>query len=117
MIVFASVIKAENNTFIDVHFVRDSVLVLINGVVVSSLIEGICLNTCGLPARHSEFFCKLFAPEAATFVYLAKSNWPADALEIWSCLNMALFAYLFITNPKLGLSFSEMSQDYAAITS
>ena len=82
---------------------------LINGAFVSSLIEGICLNAPGLPARHSEVFCKRFAPEAAAFVYLAKSNWPAGALEVWSCLNMALSAgalvYInhFHAQPMLGL--------------
>ena len=92
MIMFASVMKADNNTFIGEHFVQDSALVLLSGAVISSQVEVLCLNAFRLPANDPVAFCQYFAPEATAFVYLAKSQWPTDTMEVWSCLNMALFA-------------------------
>ena len=100
MIISVPALKAENGnglkmehnkTFFDDNFVPDSALVLLNGAVNSAIIEAICLKTTALPANDQAVFCHYFAPEAITFIYLCKSQWPEYAIEIWSSMNMVLF--------------------------
>ena len=89
-IVFVSKAKADNNTFIDEHFIQDSTLVLASGFLASALIESLCLYIPGLPPNRPNAFCQGFAPEAVAFFYLTKSKLSMDAMEVWSDLNMLL---------------------------
>ena len=90
-IAFISNAKADNNTFIDEHFIQDSTLVLASGFLASALAESICLYIPGLPPNRPNAFCQGFAPEAVAFFYLTKSKLSTDAMEVWSDLNMLLF--------------------------
>ncbi len=92
LIISAPVIKADNSSFVDEHFIQDSALVVLNGAVVSVILETICWKTNTLPESSRAAFCQKSAPEATAFLYLTKSQWPTDAMETWSFLNMALLA-------------------------
>ena len=94
IILSASVAKADNSTFIDEHFAQDSVLVLLNGAFVSAALEAIC--RIAVPGNQGRTACQNFAPEATTFLYLAKNQWPTSAMEVWSSLNIAFFAVAII---------------------
>ena len=90
----APVVTADNSTFIDEHFARDSALVLLNGAVVSAAVEAIC--HIAVPGSQGRAFCQYFAPEATTLLYLAKTQWPTGVVEIWSSMNIALFAVAMV---------------------
>ena len=99
MIISAPALKAEdgnepemehNNTFFDDHFVWDSGFVLLNGAVSSAMLEAFCQKTVALPSNVRAIFCQNFAPEAVTFIYLFKSQWPEGAMEVWSSMNVLL---------------------------
>ena len=101
MIICTPALKAEdsnepeiehNNTFFDDHFARDSALVLLNGAVSSVMVEAFCHKAAALPTNVRVAFCQHFAPEAVTFIYLSKSQWPEDAIEVWLSMNMILFS-------------------------
>ena len=84
-----------NSTFIGgYHFVQDSAIVLFNGVVVSTALEAICC--IAVPVSQGRTSCQHFAPEATTFLYQAKKQWPTDAMEVWSSLNIAFFAIAMV---------------------
>ena len=92
MMLAAPVLKADDRPFIDEHFVQDSVLVLINGAFISAVLEGFVISKVRFPRGQRRAFCQYFAPELTAFIYLIKSQWPTDVMEVWSYLNMALFA-------------------------
>ena len=87
-------VKADNSTFIDEHFAQDSALVLFSGAVVSAALEVIC--HIAVPDNQGRAACQYFAPEATTFLYLAKNQWPTGVVEVWSSMNIALFAVAMV---------------------
>ena len=69
-----------NNTFIDEHFIKDSVLVMVSGAVYGSGMEAICYQFIQ-PHPDRAFYCKTFAAESLAFINRFGSNSPQLCCE------------------------------------
>ena len=76
-----------NNTFIDEHFIKDSVLVMASGAVYGTVIEAICYRFI-LPHPDRAFYCKTFAAESLAFINLLRAQQPVWALATCKYLNL-----------------------------
>ena len=78
-----------NNTFIDEHFIKDSVLVMVSGAVYGSGMEAICYWFI-LPHPGRAFYCKTFAAESLAFINLLRAQQPVWTLKTCKNLNLLL---------------------------
>ena len=77
-----------NNTFIDEHFIKDSVLVTVSGAVYGSVLEAICHKFILPPGQA--FYCKTFAAESLALINLLRAQQPVWALATCKYLNLLL---------------------------
>ena len=78
--------STDNNTFIDRHFMKDSVLVMASGAVYGSAIEAICSKFTLRTGRVG--YCMAFAAESLAFINLLQAQQPTWALATCKNLNL-----------------------------
>ena len=76
-----------NNTFIDGHLIKDSLLVMASGAVYGSAIEAICYKFTQ-PYQDRAFSCKTFAAESLGFINLLQAQQPVWTLATCKNLNL-----------------------------
>ena len=79
----------DNNTVIDGHFIKDSVLVMVSGAVYGSVVEAICYPFIQ-PHPDRALYCKTFAADSLAFINLLRAQQPVWALATCKHLNLLL---------------------------
>ena len=105
-----------NNTFIDGHFIKDSVLVMASGAVYGSVMEAICYQFIQ-PHPRRAFYCKTFAAESLAFINLLEVQQPVWTLAICRKLNLLLVVVASGYTGSIQLGFATIRTVFASVFS
>ena len=95
----------DNSTFIDGHFIKDSVLVMVSGAVYGSGIEAFCYKLTP-PDHNRALYCKTFAAESLALINLFEAQQPVWTLATCRKLNQlfVVIASVYIASAPLWFS-------------